>query len=55
MIRSNPNYLKMAEEYDTSIMSTSNTRTEPTDKNMDNLARQDWRIPTGILPNGNLY
>ena len=32
MIRSNPNYLKMAEEYETSTMSTFSTRNEPTNK-----------------------
>jgi len=39
MIRSNPNYVKTAEEYEKSTMSTSSTRYEPTDKNLDNLAR----------------
>jgi hypothetical protein len=39
MIRPNPKYIEMAEEYKTSTMSTSSTRDEPTDKNMDNLAR----------------
>jgi len=45
----------MAEEYKKSITSTSDMRNKPTDKNMDNLARgKDWRIPTGVLPNGNI-
>jgi len=38
MIRCNP-YVKMAEEYETSTLSTSGIRIESTDKNMDNLAR----------------
>jgi hypothetical protein len=39
MIKSNPNYVKMAEHYEPSIVSTSGTRNELTDKNMDDLAR----------------
>ena len=50
----------MAEKYETSTMSTSDTRNEPTDTNMDNLARQgledpnSYWDPIGILFNGNL-
>ena len=32
----------MADEYEASNMSTSGIRIEPTDKNMNNLARQGW-------------
>jgi hypothetical protein len=41
MIRSNLNYVKMAEEYETSTINTSGTRNEPTGKHMDNLARNN--------------
>ena len=39
MIRSNPNYVKMTEEFETSTLSSSGIRKQPTDKNMDNPAR----------------
>ena len=45
MIRSNHNYVKLAEEYERSTMSTSSTRNEPTDKHMDNLARLGLENP----------
>jgi hypothetical protein len=37
--------VKMAEEHETSTMSTSGIRIEPTDKNMDYLARQGLEEP----------
>jgi len=46
-IRSSPNYLKMAEEYETSTMSTSDTRN---DKYVDNLARQGLEDPNRLTP-----
>jgi len=50
MIRSSPNYVKMAEEYETSNISTSDIRTVPTDKNKDNLARQGLEDPNRRTP-----
>jgi hypothetical protein len=41
-------------EYETSTISTSSTRNEPTDKTWITWPGTDWRIPTGVLPNGNL-
>ena len=45
MIRSNLNYVKMAEEYETSTMSTSGMRNEPTDKHINNHDRQGLAGP----------
>ena len=47
----NPNYVIMAEEYETSNLSTSGIRiAEPTDNNMDNLARQGLEDPNRHTP-----
>jgi hypothetical protein len=41
----------MAEEYETSIMSTCSTKMyEPTYKNMDNLSRQGLKDPNRLTP-----
>ena len=40
----------MAEEYETSTVSTSGMRNEPTDKNMDNLAWQGLKDPNRHTP-----
>jgi len=42
----------MTEGYETSTMSTTGTRNEPKDINMDYLARLDRWFPAGVLPNG---
>ena len=43
-------YVKMAEEYETSTMSTFGIRVEPTGKNMDNLTRQGSEDPNRHTP-----
>jgi len=40
MIRSNPNYVKMAEEYEKSTISTSDTRNEAIDKKIGQLGTE---------------
>jgi hypothetical protein len=54
MIRFNPNFVIMAEEDETSKMSTSGIRIEPSDKTWITWPGKHWRISTGILPNGDL-
>jgi len=47
------NCMKIAEEYETSTMSTFDMRNELT-KIWTTWPGKEWRVPTGILPNGNL-